>query len=115
MRSKPYWPLEAMTVRQKKKYAQAWTIALDKAGGVNKLANVLSDYTDECVSHQAIRNWRNANRIPPQWALVLERYTNGEVNFFDLVPWLLPRTVRYSDEVCHDMPRCYSSDEVSTA
>ena len=89
-----------MTAGQQKKYAQAWKIALDQAGGVNKLANVLSDYTDEPVSHQAIRNWRNANRIPPQWGLVLERYTDGEVNFFDLVPWLLPRTLRYhSDEM----------------
>jgi hypothetical protein len=95
MKSEPYWPLKSFTERQQKKYDEAWGVALAQAGGINKLATMISALAGEYVSHQAIRGWRRSYRVPVQWALVIEEYTDGDANFFDLIPWLLPRTVRY--------------------
>jgi hypothetical protein len=97
MQNKPYWPLVVLTGRQQKRYDECWGAALEQAGGINKLSTLLSAYTGEYISHQAIRNWRRCTpQIPPHWALVIEDYTDGQANFFDLCPWMLPRAVRYN-------------------
>ena len=98
MQSPPFWPLASMTSRQCKVYDEAFSAAIDKAGSISRLSTDLSQYADNYVSHQSIRTWRKNYRVPPQWALVIEEYTNGDANFFNLVPWLLPRTVKYSQE-----------------
>lgn len=91
MRTEPYWPLVALTERQKSQYHAAWDVAIKQAGGVNRLATRLSSYAGEYVTHQAIRNWRRSYRVPVQWALVIEDYTDGKVDFFVMVPWLSAR------------------------
>lgn len=96
MKSQPFWPLTKM---QQQKFDKAFNTAIDQAGSIGRLAVRLTQHSDEYVSHQALRNWLKARKIPPQWALVIEDYTNGKANFFDLIPWMLPRAVRYSEEV----------------
>lgn len=95
MQSSPFWPCVLMTQRQNKKFDAAFELAVSQAGSIGRLAPRLSSHSGEYISHQALRNWRSDRRIPPQWALVMEDYTNGKANFFDLVPWLLPRAVQY--------------------
>lgn len=92
MRSEPYWPLVALTGRQQKAYDEAFAVAIAQAGGINRLAAALGAHAGDYLSHQAIRNWRRSTpAVQPQWALVIEDYTHGEANFFDMVPWLRER------------------------
>lgn len=96
MQSRSFWPLVLMTDKQNKAYDRAFGIAIDRAGGsLSRLATNMCSYTGEYVSHQAFRNWKKGRSIPVHWALVLEDYTDGKANFFDLMPWLLPRAVQY--------------------
>jgi len=92
-----FWPLVVMTDKQNKAYDKAFDIAIERAGGsLDRLATRLSSYTGTYISHQGFRNWKIGRKIPVHWALVMEDYTDGKANFFDLIPWMLPRAVQYS-------------------
>ena len=89
------WPMLPMTEKQEKKFFAAFEIAIEQAGSIGKLAGRLCAQCGADISHQALRNWLAERRIPTRWALVMEEYTEGEANFFDLCPWMLPRAVQY--------------------
>ncbi len=93
MKSEPFWPLSLMTDRQNKAFDKSFDAAFDQAGGsYARMATAMTQYTNEYISHQALRNWRNKRSIPVHWALVLEdMYDYNGVKFFDLVPWLHAR------------------------
>ena len=97
MQSPPFsWPLTPMTDKQKKAFDKAYAIAIEHSGGsLSRLATSMTIHTGTYISHQAFRNWKRDRKIPVQWALIVESFTDGKANFFDLVPWLLPRTVQY--------------------
>lgn len=95
MRPPLFWPMGPLTEKQSRKFDHAFNNAIDQAGSIGKLAPRLSAHSGEYISHQAMRNWLVIRKVPVQWALVMEDYTEGTSNFFDLVPMLLPRTVRY--------------------
>jgi len=81
------------TKREEAAYDRAFESALAKAGSIERLARALTR-GDRYISHNGIRTWRLNRSIPVRWALYMEEYDN-EANFFDLVPWMLPRAVRY--------------------
>mgnify|MGYP003646817185 CR=1 FL=1 len=99
MQPQPYWPITPLTLSQEIKFDLSFNRAIIRAGSIGKLAPKLSSHSGEYISHQAMRNWLADRKIPIQWALVMEDYTEGESQFFDLVPWMLPRAVQYSENL----------------
>lgn len=51
--------------------------AIQRAGGVNKLAKVLG------VTHPAVCEWRKLQRVPPRQAIAIERWTGGDIRATD--------------------------------
>jgi len=100
MQRHPFWPLVSMTDKQNKAYDNAFDIAVEYAGGsLSRLATEICLYTGEYISHQAFRNWKAGRNIPVHWALVIEKYTDGEASFFDFIPWMAPHVGRWHMQI----------------
>jgi|2_EtaG_2_1085320.scaffolds.fasta_scaffold84781_2 hypothetical protein len=83
------WP-KTMTVRQAKKYEKACTIIRKKQGSYNNMALSLAERTGVPITGQGVREWFITCRMPVHYAVLFVDLADGEVELFDLVPWLTP-------------------------
>ncbi len=81
-------PFRPMTAREAAAFEKAILAARDKAGSWRALAEILSDLAgDRSITYTAVRNWHGEQRIPAQWALLMDAYCE-ETDFLALCPYL---------------------------